>query len=112
MFLHWYYCLELFKNTALVKSTYAQKELASVKIEEPKEDVENKFFEERDTRGFNTPHARSVLALFNELKYDLKDIRDGKPVKPVFFTQLPPASINELENIQNRKRFLHKLFCL
>ena len=38
------------KNTALVKSTYAQKELASVKIEEPKEDVENKFFEERDTR--------------------------------------------------------------
>ena len=56
------------KNTALVKSTYAQKELASVKIEEPKEDVENKFFEERDTGGFNTPHARSVLALFNELK--------------------------------------------
>ena len=91
------------KNTALVKSTYAQKELASVKIEEPKEDVENKFFEERDTRGFNTPHARSVLALFNELKYDLKEIRDGKPVKPVFFTQLP-RGINELENIQNRKK--------
>jgi len=91
------------KNTALVKSTYSQKEIASIKIEEPKEDIESRFFEERDTRGFNTPHARSVLALFDELNYDLRDVRDGKPVKPVFFTQLP-RGINELENIKNRKK--------
>ncbi len=91
------------KNTALVKSTYSQKEMASIKIEEPKEDIRDRFFEERDTRGFNTPHARSVLALFNELEYDLNEIRAGKPVKPVFFTQLP-RGINELDNIQNRKK--------
>ena len=91
------------KNTALVKSTYSQKEMASIKIEEPKEDNQEQFFEDRDTRGFNTPHARSVLALFDELKYDLNEIREGKPVKPVFFTQLP-RGINELENIQNRKK--------
>ena len=91
------------KNTALVKSTYSQKEMASIKIEEPKEDNQEQFFEDRDTRGFNTPHARSVLALFDELKYNLNEIREGKPVKPVFFTQLP-RGINELENIQNRKK--------
>ena len=91
------------KNTALVKSTYSQKEIASLKIEDKKEDTSERFFEEKDTRGFNTPHARSVLALFNELKYDLSEIRDGKPVKPVFFTQLP-RGINELDSIKNRKK--------
>ena len=91
------------KNTALVKSTYSQKEMASIQIEKPEENIKDRFFEEKDTRGFNTPHARSVLALFNELKYDLKDIRAGKPVKPVFFTQLP-RGINELESIKNRKK--------
>lgn len=91
------------KNTALVKSTYNQQDLASIEIEEPTEDPKDRFFEEKDTRGFNTPHARSVLALFEELKYNLKDVRDGKPVKPVFFTQLP-RGINELGNIKERKK--------
>ena len=91
------------KNTALVKSTYSQKDVASIKIDDPKKDSTDRFFEEKDTRGFNTPHARSVLALFNELKYDLGEIREGKPVKPVFFTQLP-RGINELDSIKNRKK--------
>ncbi len=91
------------KNTALVKSTYSQKDVASLKIEESKKDNTDRFFKEKDTRGFNTPHARSVLALFSELKYDLGEIRDGKPVKPVFFTQLP-RGINELDSIKNRKQ--------
>ena len=91
------------KNTALVKSTYSQKDVASLKIEESKKDNTDRFFKEKDTRGFNTPHARSVLALFNELKYDLGEIREGKPVKPVFFTQLP-RGINELDSISQRKQ--------
>ena len=73
------------KNTALVKSTYSQKQMASLKIEDNNKNKTDRFFDEKDTRGFNTPHAKSVLALFNELKYNLNDIRDGKPVKPVFF---------------------------
>ena len=91
------------KNTALVKSTYNQQQTASIVIDEPTEEVKDKFFEEKDTRGFNTPHARSVLALFDELQYNLKDVRDGKPVKPVFFTQLP-RGINELGKISDRKK--------
>ena len=83
--------------------TYSQKDMASLKIEDVKKDNTDRFFEEKDTRGFNTPHARSVLALFNELKYDLGEIREGKPVKPVFFTQLP-RGINELDSIKNRKK--------
>ena len=50
------------KNTGLIKSTYNQQDVASIEIEEPKEDPKDRFFEEKDTRGFNTPHARSVLA--------------------------------------------------
>jgi len=91
------------KNTGLIKSTYNQQDVASIEIEEPKEDPKDRFFEEKDTRGFNTPHARSVLALFDELKYDLNEIRSGKPVKPVFFTQLP-RGINELGDITERKK--------
>ena len=91
------------KNTALVKSTYSQKQMASLKIEDNNKNKTDRFFDEKDTRGFNTPHAKSVLALFNELKYNLNDIRDGKPVKPVFFTQLP-RGINELDSIKNRKK--------
>ena len=91
------------KNTGLIKSTYNQQDVASIEIEEPKEDPKDRFFEEKDTRGFNTPHARSVLALFDELKYDLNEIRSGKPVKPVFFTQLP-RGINELGDIIERKK--------
>ena len=74
-----------------------------VKIEDNNKNKTDRFFDEKDTRGFNTPHAKSVLALFTELKYDLNDIRDGKPVKPVFFTQLP-RGINELDSIKNRKK--------
>ena len=44
-----------------------------------------------------------VSTLFEELKYDLKEIRNGKPVKPVFFTQLP-RGINELDSISQRKQ--------
>jgi len=91
------------KNTALVKSTYNKQDVASVEIVKPQDNAENRFFEERDTRGFNTPHARSVLALFDELDYSLKKVRDGEPVKPVFFTQLP-RGINELDAIADRKK--------
>jgi Bax protein len=91
------------KNTALVKSTYNKQDIASVEIVKPQDNAENRFFEERDTRGFNTPHARSVLALFDELDYSLKRVRDGEPVKPVFFTQLP-RGINELDAIADRKK--------
>ena len=65
--------------------------------------MDKRFFSEKDTRGYNTPPARSLIALFEELKYDLKEIRNGKPVKPVFFTQLP-RGINELDSIIQRKQ--------
>ena len=98
------------KNTALVKSTYKKQDMASVVIEEPKEDIKDIFFEERDTRGFNTPHAQSVLALFDELEYDLNDVRQGKPVKPVFFSTFFDQTVNyPLKQILMYPIHFHKL---
>ena len=65
------------------------------------------FFLKKTREDINTPPARSLLALFEELKYDLKEIRNGEPVKPVFFTQLP-RGINELDIYC--ERHLYKLF--
>ena len=88
------------KNTALVKSIYSQKEIASLKIEDKKEDSGERFLKKK-IQEVNTPYQK--VWPFNELKYDLGEIRDGKPVKPVFFTQLP-RGINELDSIKNRKK--------
>ncbi len=90
-------------NTSLVKSTYTISKNSIDQSNEVVEDMDKRFFSEKDTRGYNTPPARSLIALFEELKYDLKEIRNGKPVKPVFFTQLP-RGINELDSIIQRKQ--------
>ncbi len=94
------------QNTSQVKSIYSQNKISVPSTTDSKDKTkvvyQDQFFTQRDTRNFNTPHARSVLSLFEELEYNLKDIRSGKPVKPVFFTQIP-RGINELENINARK---------
>ena len=90
-------------NTSLVKSTYTITKNSIDQSNEVVEDMDKRFFSEKDTRGYNTPPARSLIALFEELKYDLKEIRNGEPVKPVFFTQLP-RGINELDSISQRKQ--------
>ena len=90
-------------NTSLVKSTYTITKSIDSNNSNEIEDMDNRFFSQKDTRGYNTPPARSLLALFEELKYDLKEIRNGEPVKPVFFTQLP-RGINELDSISQRKQ--------
>ena len=82
-------------NTSLVKSTYTISKNSIDQSNEVVEDMDKRFFSEKDTRGYNTPPARSLIARFEEL--------NGKPVKPVFFTQLP-RGINELDSIIQRKQ--------
>ena len=59
-------------NTSLVKSTYTITKSIDSNNSNEIEDMDNRFFSQKDTRGYNTPPARSLLALFEELKYDLR----------------------------------------
>ena len=66
------------------------------------QDMDNRFFPKKYTRGYNTPPARSLLALFEELKYDLKKL-EMENQSSQYFTQLP-RGINELDSISQRKQ--------
>ena len=70
----------------------------------------NKFPKNLNTQGDNKKlenHAVSLdtqitLNLFENLKYDLKKIRQGQPVKPIYLSQLP-RDLNRLKNAKKKK---------
>jgi len=78
-----------------VKFTYTAQEYKSEKIDKKsnskpkKQEIikEPKLFEEHDnTVSLN---AETTLNLFNDLGYDLKGVRAGQKVKPIYLTKLP-----------------------
>jgi Bax protein len=70
----------------------------------------NKFSENLNTQDDNKKlenHTVSLdtqitLNLFEDLKYDLKKIRQGQPVKPIYLSQLP-KDLNRLKNTKKKK---------
>ena len=70
----------------------------------------NKFPEDLNTQDDNKKlenHAVSLdtqitLNLFENLKYDLKKIRQGQPVKPIYLSQLP-KDLDRLKNTKKKK---------
>jgi len=75
-----------------------------------------KFPEDLDTQDKNEKlenHAVSLdtqitLNLFENLKYDLKKIRQGQPVKPIYLSQLP-KDLNRLKNTKKKKNTFIKI---
>jgi hypothetical protein len=66
-------------------------------------------FTDRQILGFgNNIDARTVISLFEEENYNLKDIRNGKAVEPIFLSKLP-TGIDQIDNIQDRKRLFIKV---
>ena len=59
--------------------------------------------------GFgNNISARTIISLFEEENYNLKDIRQGKAVDPVFLSKLPTGIAN-IDNIGDRKKLFIKV---
>ena len=59
--------------------------------------------------GFgNNISARTIISLFEEENYNLKDIRKGKAVDPVFLSKLP-TGIAQIDNIGDRKKLFIKV---
>jgi len=86
-----------------IKFTYVAKEYKS-------NFKSNKFPKDLNTQDDNKKlenHAVSLdtqitLNLFENLKYDLKRIRQGQPVKPIYLSQLP-KDLDRLKNAKKKK---------
>ena len=70
----------------------------------------NKFPKDLNTQGNKKKLENHVVSLdtqitlnlFENLKYDLKKIRQGQPVKPIYLSQLP-KDLNQLKNTKKKK---------
>ncbi|MDB0036308.1 glucosaminidase domain-containing protein [Pelagibacteraceae bacterium] len=66
-------------------------------------------YSDRQILGFgNNISARTIISLFEEENYNLKDIREGKAVDPVFLSKLPTGIAN-IDNIGDRKKLFIKV---
>ena len=82
---------------------FNKKPKIQVPIEKPSE------FSDKQMLGFgNNIDARTIISLFEEENYNLKDIRDGKAVEPIFLSKLP-TGIAQIDNIADRKRLFIKV---
>ena len=50
-----------------------------------------------------TLNTQTVLNLFDDLEYDLDNVRNKKLVKPIYFTRLP-KDLNEMRSVTKKKR--------
>jgi Bax protein len=66
-------------------------------------------YSDRQILGFgNNISARTIISLFEEENYNLKDIRQGKAVDQVFLSKLPTGIAN-IDNIGDRKKLFIKV---
>ena len=52
--------------------------------------------------------TETVLNLFDDVKYDLKKVRDEKKVKPIYFTQFP-KDLDEIQSVKLKKETFIKI---
>ena len=99
-----------------VKFTYTAVEYKTAKIDikkskkqKTKNNEKPEFVQENDnTISLN---AETTANLFDDLGYDLKGIREGQKVKPIYLTKLP-KDLNSLGNSKKKENYLLKLFYL
>ena len=97
--------------TSEIKFTYIAKEYKSdfkkklTKQNLKKTDLNTKENKEEDYVGFDT---KITLNLFENLKYDLKSIRLGQAVKPVYLSKLP-KDLKKIKSTEKRKETFIKI---
>tara|TARA_E500000331_G_scaffold147828_1_gene143950 strand:- start:1681 stop:2880 length:1200 start_codon:yes stop_codon:yes gene_type:complete len=94
-----------------VKFTYVAEEYKSVKIDDPKK--KEKVIEEKKQSSLKQDNtislnAATTINLFEDLDYDLKSIRDGQKVKPIYLTKLP-KDLNSLGNTKIKRELFIKI---
>ena len=61
-------------------------------------------------RTFFDLNTETVISLFEDLEYDLDQVRSDKKIKPIYFTQFPKDLAN-LSSVRKKRKPLLKLYC-
>ncbi len=97
-----------------VKFNYVADEYKSAKVKtkkvekkksEDKQEEEQSDFENDNTVSLN---AATTESLFNDLGYDLKGVRAGQKVKPIYLTKLP-KDLNSLGDTRKKRNLFIKI---
>ena len=101
-----------------VKFTYVAEEYKSAKIDKKtkkKEKVKDLEIEQEEEESNNdntiSLNSETALNLFDDLGYDLKGVRAGQKVKPIYLTKLP-KDIKTLGDTKKKENYLLRLFYL
>ena len=93
------YVAEEYKSAKVDKSKKKEEKIIDeAEISQPKEEYDN-------TISLN---SQTALNLFNDLGYDLKGIRAGQKVKPIYLTKLP-KDIKSLGNTKQKRELFIKI---
>ena len=95
-----------------VKFTYVAEAYKTPKITKLKKDKKNKIIEKKEftSEHDNTVSLNSETAanLFDDLGYDLKGVRAGQKVKPIYLTKLP-KDLKTLGDTKKRRELFIKI---
>ena len=95
-----------------VKFTYVAEAYKTPKITKLKKDEKNKIIEKKEftSEHDNTVSLNSETAanLFDDLGYDLKGVRAGQKVKPIYLTKLP-KDLKTLGDTKKRRELFIKI---
>ena len=97
-----------------VKFTYVAEEYKTAKVNKSKKTTKkkNKVIEEPEfTQEYDNTvslSAETALNLFDELNYDLKGVRAGQKVKPIYLTKLP-KDIKTLGDTKKKRELFIKI---
>ena len=95
-----------------VKFTYVAEEYKTVKLSKPKKTKDKSKAVDSDTvqQYDNTVslNAETAANLFEDLGYNLKSIRAGQKVKPIYLTKLP-KDLNTLGNTKKKRELFIKI---
>ena len=95
-----------------VKFTYVAEEYKTVKLSKPKKTKDKSKAVDSETvqQHDNTVslNAETAANLFEDLGYNLKSIRAGQKVKPIYLTKLP-KDLNSLGNTKKKRELFIKI---
>jgi len=108
--------IEKQKNPEVVKKQVKPEKKIQNKVEEKKPEsvakLPKKEKKSNNVSEFVLPNlnlkTETVLSLFEDVEYDLSNVRNNKLVKPIYFTQFPKDLI-EITNIQLKKETFIKI---
>ena len=96
------YVAEEYKTTKIIKSKKAKKKI------EKKSELEVPKIQKEQYDNTVSLNAETTWSLFEDLNYDLKGVRAGQKVKPIYLTKLP-KDLNTLGDTKKKRDLFIKI---